>query len=133
MKTLLLTLVGAALCVGLADSRACYSCTAAMSDMSCKTIKNCSSNEDYCSTTVGSFLSLTWVTKDCASSCINGHQNLMIANATEGCCDRDLCNDWLLGDANSGFPFSGATSMKINALVPLALVAFLAALLKMGQ
>ncbi|XP_069477842.1 three-finger toxin A2-like [Ambystoma mexicanum] len=133
MKALLLTLLAAALCVGLADSLTCYTCTAAMADSSCMTNQTCPFGMDYCETIIGKFMSVWIMTKRCASSCVNGHQNLILADTTQGCCNTNLCNNQKLGNVNSDFAISGATGVKINALVPLALVAFLAALLKMGQ
>ncbi|XP_069076963.1 prostate stem cell antigen-like [Pleurodeles waltl] len=133
MKALLVTLVAAALCFGLAHSRACFSCTAAINDRDCTSIQNCSDSQNYCETVVGHFLSIKLMMKRCASSCVNGNQDMVIANATEGCCGSDLCNTHSIGDDNTIFGFaSSASSVKISFLAEATAVAVIGALFKLA-
>ncbi|XP_078542788.1 prostate stem cell antigen-like [Lissotriton helveticus] len=133
MKAFLVTLVAAALCFGLAHSLMCYSCTAAINDRDCMSIQNCSASQTHCETIVANIVSFKLMTKRCASSCVNGNQNLLVANTTEGCCASDLCNTYSIGNDNTIFGFtSSASSSKISFLAQAASVAVIGAMLKLA-
>ncbi|KAJ1194658.1 hypothetical protein NDU88_003945 [Pleurodeles waltl] len=133
MKAFYVTLVAAALCLGLAHSLQCYSCTAAINDRNCMTVETCPDTQNYCETIAAEVVSIKLVTKRCASSCVNGNQNLIVANTTEDCCASDLCNTYNIGNDNTIFGFtSSASSIKISFFVKAASVAVIGALFKLA-
>ncbi|XP_026699524.1 prostate stem cell antigen [Athene cunicularia] len=92
MKTFLVLLLGAVLCLGSGSSLQCYSCTAQLSNSNCQKKVDCKDKE-ICKTEVfraSSFFSL--INKGCDSSCEPLYQQLGVGSRNVSCCNSNLCN-----------------------------------------
>ncbi|XP_078541663.1 prostate stem cell antigen-like [Lissotriton helveticus] len=133
MKAFCVALAAAVLSLGLVHSLQCYSCTAGMNDRNCMAVETCPDTKAYCETIVANIMSIKLMTKRCASSCVNGNQNLLVGNTTEECCTTDLCNAYSIGNDNTIAGFSSsASSAKISFLVKAASVVVFGVLLKLA-
>ncbi|KAM3929264.1 lymphocyte antigen 6E-like [Leptodactylus fuscus] len=85
-----------AFCAATAYSLQCYTCDLASSNSACLTVTNCSSNETYCLTSVGSGsfagVSSTSILKRCETSCAPTTLTIAGVTATVTCCSSNLCN-----------------------------------------
>nr|XP_033789700.1 lymphocyte antigen 6E-like [Geotrypetes seraphini] len=118
MKTFLLSLLAAALCLHLADSLKCHTCEVASKSSDCTKEKTCSSREMFCKKIVASASGETIVSKDCTSDCSEGKAQIAGVQASVYCCQSDLCN--------------GAMSVKISFLALVISVGFVGSLLRAG-
>ncbi|XP_072010706.1 prostate stem cell antigen-like [Engystomops pustulosus] len=117
MKTLVVSAVLLLGMVQLGYSTKCYTCTMALSDASCMQVANCTGATPYCGTTKIDGFFMTYMNKFCSAACVSASQNFTVVSATETCCSSDLCNNEMIGDANSVFVGSGGSGSAGSALL----------------
>ncbi|XP_029448015.1 lymphocyte antigen 6E-like isoform X2 [Rhinatrema bivittatum] len=118
MKSVLFPLLAAALCLHAAHSLICYTCLKAEKNSDCLSKTECTSDENYCETTVGSAFGKNVIIKQCAPVCASGEGEFQGMKVSISCCQADLCN------------YSGATSVKISFLALLVPAGFVLSLLR---
>ncbi|XP_077209697.1 prostate stem cell antigen isoform X2 [Paroedura picta] len=92
MKPLLIFMLAGSLFVP-PGSLKCYTCTMQLSNSKCQRETDCDGNATMCSTEILSAVSLlSFITKDCRSSCRVTYKNYVVAERISSCCDADLCN-----------------------------------------
>ncbi|XP_029442406.1 lymphocyte antigen 6E-like [Rhinatrema bivittatum] len=122
MKTCLVSLVVATLCIQAVTSLTCYTCIGQSSNRRCKIPNKCMASEIYCMTRVQyagfSFFSTVYITKLCASICSPASDSLSMISSSTSCCQSDLCN------------VSAAAGVHLSALALLVPAAFVLSLLR---
>ncbi|XP_078542497.1 uncharacterized protein LOC144828293 [Lissotriton helveticus] len=116
MKTVVVSLLAAALLFGTAHSLKCYVC--ASTTGSCNTQGTCAAGEVYCASATLTSGSSTTIAKACMASCTAGSGTVSGVTGTVSCCQQDLCN--------------GANSVKINYAMVFLAAGISALLLKGG-
>ncbi|XP_029448020.1 lymphocyte antigen 6E-like [Rhinatrema bivittatum] len=120
MRTVLLSLLAAALCLHAVHSLQCYTCIAAEKNSDCLTKTECESNENYCMTVVASVSGSTGIVKQCVRDCTPAESSQGNTKASVSCCREDLCNK------------SGAASAKLSSLALLVPAGLVLSLLRAG-
>ncbi|KAJ1195831.1 hypothetical protein NDU88_005099 [Pleurodeles waltl] len=92
MKSVLGSLLAAALLVGTGHALKCYSCTGATSNTGC-TEETCPTGMDsYCMSIYASGSGVSLMTKSCSPTCVAASTTVGGATAKTTCCNTDLCN-----------------------------------------
>ncbi|XP_062424431.1 prostate stem cell antigen [Rhea pennata] len=110
MKTLLVLLLGAALCTDSGSSLKCYSCTAQVSNSNCKMPVNCKDLETCKTDVIGVIGLFSVISKGCASSCEPSYQDLTVGNRNISCCSNDLCNVNAAGSVRCSYGMAAVIS-----------------------
>ncbi|XP_029448013.1 lymphocyte antigen 6E-like [Rhinatrema bivittatum] len=140
MRTVLLSLLAASLCLHAAHSLKCYTCVGQQSNSDCLTEAVCSSSDVYCLTAVvppPGFNNTSGITKQCAPSCSTMDTEFNGAKASVSCCQADLCNhrggtNGTMSGGTNGTMTEGtneATNLHISSLALVISVGFLGTLL----
>ncbi|XP_030046089.1 lymphocyte antigen 6E [Microcaecilia unicolor] len=120
MRTVLLSLLAAALCLHTAHSLQCYTCFEIEEKSICSTITHCSSDGQYCLTNVTSVSGKTVITKQCVTVCTPVETENKGTKISNSSFQTDLCN------------YNGAKSVRISYLTLLISVGFVSSLLRAG-
>ncbi|XP_029448012.1 lymphocyte antigen 6E-like isoform X2 [Rhinatrema bivittatum] len=121
MRTVLLALLAAALCLHAAHSLKCYTCVTVEKNSECTTQTECPPiSNKQCMTFVASASGKTSITKQCAPTCSPGKGDIGGVKGEISCCSTDLCNE------------SGATSVKLSNLALLVPAGLVLSLLRAG-
>nr|XP_033790466.1 prostate stem cell antigen-like [Geotrypetes seraphini] len=127
MKTFLLSLLAAALCLHPARSLKCYSCAVAEKNSDCVEMKKCSPEQKYCKTGVHAFSSLVAIIKECTDECFPFNSEYGESRSSVYCCQTDLCNYSEKGPSED--KTSAAVSLRISYLALAVSVGFVGFLL----
>ncbi|XP_030075609.1 lymphocyte antigen 6E [Microcaecilia unicolor] len=120
MRTFLLPLLAAALCLHTAHALKCYTCVGAEKNSDCLKESTCTVLDKYCMTMVGTASGKTTIIKQCLPLCEPGKGESHGLSGTMSCCQSDLCN------------VSGAMSVRISFLTLVFSVGFVGTLLRGG-
>nr|XP_033789669.1 prostate stem cell antigen-like [Geotrypetes seraphini] len=138
MKTFLLSLLAAALCLHPADSLKCYTCESAieLKNSKCLIETNCTSEAMYCMTTHAIAHEETAINKRCAAECTSRTVVAEELTVSDSCCQTDLCN--FNGDEKEAgerkrkeVEVSAAVSVRIGVLTLVIAVGFFGSLLSL--
>ncbi|XP_019376109.1 PREDICTED: lymphocyte antigen 6E-like [Gavialis gangeticus] len=97
MRTTLVVLLAAALCMGQAHALYCFTCEWESSNWKCLNLTKCADEDAFCVTSIAAIDVVGWklgkkINKKCSPHCPDSNVHVAIASYSTSCCKSSLCN-----------------------------------------